>query len=89
MENVKTGTIVDVSGSWGSGVATLTLKDSRGKTRTLHADNGPFFRALDAVFGGISSGHSFDVSAVRGKKIRYATVDWSDTFLTGFTPVEE
>lgn len=66
------GTIVDFSGSWGSGVATLRVKVGR-KTRTIYCDNGPTVRALAAMFPNvIAPGHSVNVAALKGQEIRFA-----------------
>jgi hypothetical protein len=66
------GTIVDFSGSWGSGVATLRVKVGR-KTRSIYCENGPTVRALASMFEGvIAPGHSVNVDALRGQEIRFA-----------------
>ena len=69
-------TILGVGGSFGSGLASLTVKHKDGTVHTLYADNGPLIRALDSAFGDvITAGHRFDVNAVKGKRIRYEMDD--------------
>lgn len=71
---MKTGTIIDFRGSWGSGLGTLVLKVGK-KYETIHCENAQTVRALDSMFGDvITSGHSVDVFAIRGKKVHF-TVD--------------
>lgn len=74
---MEVGTILDFRGSWSSGLATLVLKDRRGAVRHVPCDNGPTVRALAAIFGSdvIGPGHTVNVAALRGKKVRYAMDD--------------
>ena len=80
------GTIVGMSGSWSSGLATLLVETDEG-IDAVFCDNAPTVRALDSAFGGvIGPGHTINVRAVKGKKIHYS-VDLSGV-LEGFTPIE-
>lgn len=83
---MKTGTIIDLRGSWGSGLATLVLKVGK-KVHEVHCENGMTVRALDSMFGDvITPGHCVDVDAIRGKKVNF-TVD-SLGLLASLGPVE-
>ena len=69
------GKIIGVYGSYGSGLATIWIETDKG-VETLHADNGPLFRALDAMFGGvIGPGHTVNPEALKGKEIEFETDD--------------
>jgi len=84
----ETGTILDFRGSWGSGIATLTVEDSKGQKRTIQCENAPTVRALDAIFGDvITPSHRVDVEKIIGRKIRYSVDDLG--ILTGIAPEEE
>lgn len=68
---MKKATIVDLRGSWGSGIAILVVKEGK-KLKEIPADNAPLVRALDAMFAGvIAPGHTVNMDAIRGKKIVY------------------
>ena len=70
------GTIIGFYGSYGSGIATLSIKTETGEHKMVPCDNGPTVRALDAIFGNvIGPGHSVNVYAIKGKKIRYEMDD--------------
>ncbi len=85
---MKKATIVNLSGSWGSGIAQLTLRVGRKKV-VVPCENGPTVRALDAIFGDvIAPGHSVNVDAIRGKKVRYCLDDMG-LMLGGLAPVED
>ena len=74
----RQGTIQSVDHTPGSGGITLVMEDG---TR-LMGDNGPTIRSLDSMFGNvIGEGHSFNPGSLIGKKIKYITADWSDTFM--------
>ena len=67
------GKIVGLNGSWGSGLATLTIETEEG-TQCIFCDNAPAVRALDEAFPGfISEGHTFNNLAIKGKVIDYST----------------
>lgn len=95
MLEVTHATIVTARGSWGSGIATLTVKvrQARGalgrflpvRTLALHADSGPLFRALDSAFDIITPGHTVDVRRLEGQRITY-WMDDLDLCLGGFVP---
>jgi hypothetical protein len=64
--------IVGFEGSWGSGMATLVLKDMGGNLIEIPCDNGPTVRALASMFEDvITPGHCVNQSAIRGKRILY------------------
>jgi hypothetical protein len=66
------GTIEGVEGSWGSGLATITIRRDDGTTEELAADNGPLVRGLDAMFEGvIGPGHTVNVDALKGKRVSF------------------
>jgi len=68
------GRIEGIHGSWGSGLATVLIRDEDGRLETLYADNGPLVRALEAMFGEIiEPGHTVNVEAVIGREIEYGT----------------
>jgi hypothetical protein len=66
------GTIISFQGSWGSGLATLVLQADDGQAYHIPCDNGPTVRALAAAFGDgvIGAGHTVNVQALCGKRIR-------------------
>lgn len=66
------GKITGLSGSWGSGLASLSIRDDGGDEHTLYADSGPLVRALDAMFECIRPGHIVDADAVVGQYVQYA-----------------
>lgn len=82
MQTLYYGKIKTVSGSFGSGIASLTVG-----TRVFHADNGPLMRALDAAFGGIGPGHTFNPRAVAGKAV-YVYMDDMGLCMGGFVPAD-
>ena len=66
------GTILEFRGSWLSGIATLIIKDSKGKTKEIPCENTATVRALDACYGGvIQSGRTASEKSFVGKKIFY------------------
>jgi len=69
------GTILGFYGSWGSGIATLSIKTESGEHVNIPCDNGPTVRALDAIFDCIGSGHTINVDKIKGKKIKYEMDD--------------
>lgn len=89
MSKVYRGVIEDVRGSWGSGLATLVLKDPDGNMKEVYADNGPLIRSLDSAFGEvIQEGHTFSVGAVRGQELVYAMDDMG-LCRAGFVPLAD
>lgn len=85
---MKKGTIVDFRGSWGSGLATLVVRDGRGKVRGIYCDNGQTVRALDAIFGGvIEIWHGVNMGALKGKTIWYDVDELG--VLSSIAPVPE
>ena len=83
MTEIYKGTILRLSGSWGSGLATLTVEDERRGLVALHSDNGPLVRALDAAFGDvIDRNHTFDNAAITGKEI-FSSSTTSDSASAG------
>lgn len=80
---MERGTIVELRGSWGSGIATLVLDTDKGRVY-VPCDNGITVRALNAAFPGfITDGHCVDNSVIEGQEIAYATDDLGLT-LAGF-----
>ena len=67
------GKIVSFKGTWGSGIARLTIKKPDGTIVYIPCDNAPTGRALNAMFDCIGSGHCLDNSKIKGQKIRYLT----------------
>jgi len=88
-ERVYRGTIVGLSGSWGSGLAMLMVEDHQEGFVSIPADNGPLVRALEDAFGEvIGEGHTVNLDAIEGRKIYYVYDEMGLT-LGGFVPVEE
>lgn len=70
------GTILGFYGSWGSGIATLSIKTETGEHKNIPCENAPTVRALDAMFGNvIDSGHTLNIDAIKDKKIEYKMDD--------------
>ena len=85
--DLQKGTILGMSGSWGSGIATLSLQVSDGMKINVLCENGQTVRALNACFGNvISPGHRINMDAIRGKEIYFSIDDMG--MLEGFSPVE-
>jgi hypothetical protein len=77
--------ILSLRGSFGSGMASLTVKLPNGSTRVIHGDNGPLIRALDQAYDIIGPGHTVDPSNLTGQVIYY----WLDDMglcIGGFIP---
>lgn len=74
---MKTGTIEGFDGSWGSGIATLFIKeDGEKKARPVFGDNGPMVRALASMFEGVIGGdHTVNVEALKGQRVMFETDD--------------
>lgn len=89
MTEIHKGKIHLFSGSWGSGLAQLTIEDERRGLVVVHCDNAPTVRALEGAFGGvIGEGHTVNPRGGHvGQEVYYST----DAFgvLDGFTPVDE
>ena len=80
------GTILGFRGSWSSGIATLVVEDSKGKTREIPCENTATVRALDACYGGvIQSGRTASQEPFVGKKIFYEYDDMG-LLLGAFVP---
>jgi hypothetical protein len=82
------GTILQLSGSWGSGLAMLDIADERRGHIRIPCENGPAVRALDDCFGGvIGPGHTIlPEGGCAGKEIYYFLDDIG--LLSGFSPVD-
>jgi len=66
------GTILEFKGSWLSGIATLIIKDTKGKVKEIPCENTATVRALDACYGSvIQSGRTASQKPFVGKKIFY------------------
>ena len=85
---MKTGKIVSFNGSWGSGIASLSIEDSvTGLIEQVHCENGPTVRALASVFPGtIVEGHRVDVNRLKGEEIHW-DYDEFGLVLGWFSPV--
>jgi len=76
--NWQYGTIAGIDYTNGSGCITLVMEGGKRVT----GDNGVTVRALEAMFGDvIGVGHTFNTKGLTGKKIKYVTAEWSDTFM--------
>ena len=85
---IKKGEIVDFQGSWGSGIATLTIKREDGKIERVPCDNAPTTRALERAYGDvIGTGHTANIGKIKGRKIYYSMENWGT--MAGFMPVEQ
>jgi len=86
---MEKGKILGFSGSWGSGIATLTVKNLKtGKVENIPTDNAPTVRALESAYGNIiSAGRTANINKIKGKVIFYDYTDWGS--LAGFVPEEE
>lgn len=84
------GTIKDFNGSWHSGLATITIKDSKTKQeQIIPCENGQTVRMLDAAFGGVIVGnHSAKLVNVIGKEIYWHYGDYGG-ILGWFIPVDQ
>ena len=83
MAITKIGTIVEFSGSWGSGLGTLWFEEEG-----VSCENGATVRALEGCFGEvIAAGHTVNQDAIRGQRVVYSVDDMG--ILIGFTPVDE
>ena len=85
---MRTGTIVGLRGSWGSGIAILEIKDSETQeVEGIPCDNGATVRALQAAFGDtITPGHTANGQGYIGQDIRWVYDDLG-LCLGGFAPV--
>jgi len=69
-------TIMGFHGSWGSGIAILSVRLESGEPKMISCENAPTVRALEAIFGNvITSNHCVNVDAIKGKKINYKMDD--------------
>lgn len=85
---MKTGTIQDFRGSWGSGIATLSIKVGR-KVHQVACENGSTVRALAGMFPDvIAPGHSVNVAALVGQRVRFA-LDEMGLMLGALAPAED
>lgn len=84
------GVISSVSASWGSGLASITITiPAKGEKPqhnvSLHADNGPLFRALDAMFGCVRANHTVDTRTIIGQWVEFESED--GTILSWLAPL--
>lgn len=80
------GKIVSFKGSWGSGLATLTVCVEN-RLKILYCDNAPTVRALDALFPGyIINGHRVDNEIIKGQEIGYELDDMGLTLARIWRP---
>ncbi len=81
------GEIVSFNGSWGSGIASLTIKNHEtGEEETIFAESGPTGRALQACYGADEPGNIINNEVIKGKMIYYAVDELG--MLEGFEPAE-
>jgi len=85
-QEVIRGKIISVSGSWGSGLATMQLQAGK-KLVTVHGDNGVLIRALDGCYGCITKGHTFSNDSIKGKEIIVVLESWGT--IAGWKPIED
>jgi len=85
---IRKGRIVNFSGSWGSGLGFLIIRDSKtGEVEKVPCDNGATVRALENCFGNvITKGHTAQGKGHRDKEI-FWSMDEMGLVLGGFTPV--
>jgi len=84
------GKIIKFLGSWGSGIGSLLIKDSKtGQLEQVSCENGQTVRALEACFGNvITNGHTANGEGYKNKEVFWAYDEMGIT-LGGFTPIEE
>jgi len=87
---IKKGRLIQFRGSWGSGLATLEIKDSETSAHELiPCDNGATVRALEAAFGDvITEEHTANGDGYKAREV-YWSLDELGLVLEGFTPVED
>ena len=82
------GKIIGFSGSWGSGIAMLSIEHDDKTTKDYPCENAEMVRALDDAFGNvIADGHSVDVNAIIGKRIEFEMTDYG--IIAGFNKLDE
>jgi hypothetical protein len=85
---MRTGTIKDFRGSWGSGIATLVLEVD-GHVKHIHCENAPTVRALQAMFPDvIVAGQTIDVPSLVDREVEFE-IDGNSGILLGLGPVEK
>lgn len=89
MNKIHRGTLIQFSGTWGSGLGFLTIQDDDLGRVSVPCDNGCTVRALEGAFGNtIGGGHSVKRNAgYKGKRV-YWSYDEFGLTLGGFTPVK-
>jgi hypothetical protein len=88
---VYKGIIRGFHGSWGSGLGTLEIEDSKTHAiRQVYCENGSTVRALEGSFGNVI-GNAHNVSQNGGHigKEIYWSLDDMGMILEAFTPVDE
>ncbi len=87
---LRKGKLIQLRGSWGSGLGTLEIEDSEtGECELVPCDNGATVRALEAAFGDvITEGHTASGDGYKGREV-YWSYDELGLVLEGFTPVED
>ncbi|GAH68709.1 unnamed protein product [marine sediment metagenome] len=87
---IRKGKLIQFHGSWGSGLGTLEIEDSKtGAPEHVHCDNGATVRALEAAFGDvITEGHTANGDGYKGQEV-YWSYDEFGLVLEAFTPVED
>jgi hypothetical protein len=89
MAAIRKGTLLSFSGSFGSGLGTLDIRDAKTKKiDSVPCDNGPTVRALEAAFGDtITAGHRANGNGYKGWVVYWVVDDVG--VLAGFTPAGE
>jgi len=87
---IRKGRLIQLNGSWGSGLGTLEIEDSEtGACEHIPCDNGATVRALEAAFGNvITPVHTANGNGYKGREV-YWSYDELGLVLGGFTPVED
>lgn len=84
---MRRGTIQGFAGSWGSGIATLTIREGD-STVAIPCENAPTVRALAAMFPDvIGDGHCVNVGALEGQEVQFCMDDMG-LMLGGLAPMD-
>lgn len=88
--DIRKGTLLQFSGSWGSGMGLLHIQDSDTlAVESVPCENAPTVRALEACFGNvITPGHTASGDGYKGREV-YWSCDEMGLMLAAFTPVED
>ena len=86
---MRRGKIENFKGTHQSGIAQITIKDSKtGISMEIPCDNAPTVRMFAHLYDNvIGAGHTVNVDAIKGREI-YWQFDDMGLIFGGFTPVE-